>query len=105
MARLYVAEAEVVLHRPGRRNVGQKKVNVPGPPLPLRLVVTEVRDTQGRVLARWLLLTNVPAALANAATIARWYYFRWRIESGCTSCSRVPAGSWRAGCSLTAIGC
>ena len=33
------------------------------------------------MLARWLLLTNVPAALADAATIARWYYFRWRIES------------------------
>jgi hypothetical protein len=81
LARLYVAEAEVVLHRPGRRNVGQKKVDVPGAPLPLRLVVTEVRDTKGRVLARWLLLTNVPAVLADAATIARWYYFRWRIES------------------------
>jgi hypothetical protein len=81
MARLYVAEAEVVLHRPGRRTVGGKKVNVPGPELPLRLVVTEVRDPDGRVLARWLLLTNVPTASADAATIAQWYYFRWRIES------------------------
>ena len=80
-ARLFVAEAEVVLHRPGKRNEGKKKVEVPGPPLPLRLVVAEVRDLKGRVLARWLLLTNVPAELADAATIARWYYFRWRIES------------------------
>jgi hypothetical protein len=80
-ARLYVAEAEVVLHRPGKRNVGGRKIEVPGPPLPLRLIVTEVRDSNGRVLARWLLLTNVPAALGDAATIARWYYFRWRIES------------------------
>lgn len=80
-ARLFVAEADVVLHRPGRRNEGGNKVDVPGPPLPLRLVVTEVRDLTGRVLARWLLLTNVPAATADAATIARWYYFRWRIES------------------------
>jgi IS4 transposase len=47
----------------------------------LRLVVTEVRDLGGRVLARWLLLTNVPTELADAATIARWYYFRWRIEN------------------------
>ena len=78
--RLFVAEAEVVLHRPGKRNEGKKKVEVPGPPLPLRLVVTEVRDHKGRVLARWLLLTNVPAELADAATIAKWYYFRWRIE-------------------------
>jgi hypothetical protein len=80
-ARLFVAEAEVVLHRPGKRNVGLKKVAIPGPPLPLRLVVTEVRDLKGRVLARWLLLTNVPVTRADAATIARWYYFRWRIES------------------------
>jgi hypothetical protein len=80
-ARLFVAEVEVVLHRPGKRNEGKKKVEIPGPPLPLRLVVTEVRDLKGRVLARWLLLTNVPAALADTATIARWYYFRWRIEN------------------------
>jgi hypothetical protein len=81
-ARLYVAEAGVVLHRPGKRNrPGGKKVEVPGPPLPLRLVVAELRDLQGRVLARWLLLTNAPVDLADAATVARWYYFRWRIES------------------------
>ena len=79
-ARSFVAEAEVVLHRPGKRNEGGKKVEVPGPPLPLRLVVAEVRDLKGRPLARWLLLTNAPATLADAATIARWYYFRWRIE-------------------------
>jgi hypothetical protein len=80
-AGLFVAEAEVVLHRPGKRYVGGKQVEVPGPPLPLRLVVTEVRDGEGRVLARWLLLSDVPADLADAATVARWYYFRWRIES------------------------
>jgi hypothetical protein len=80
-ARLFVAEAEVVLDRPGKRNQGGKKVAIPGAPLTLRLVVTEVRDLKGRVLARWLLLTNVPAESADAATIARWYYFRWRIES------------------------
>lgn len=79
-ARLFVAEAAVVLHRPGKRNAGTRKVDVPGPPLPLRLVVTEVRDLKGRVLARWLLLTNVAATQADAATIARWYHFRWRIE-------------------------
>lgn len=79
-AKLFVAEAAVVLYRPGKRNEGKKKIEVPGPPLPLRLVVTEVRDNDGNVLARWLLLTNVPAELADAATIAKWYYFRWRIE-------------------------
>lgn len=81
-ARRFVGEAEVVLYRPGTRNVGGgNKIDVPGPPLTLRLVVSEVRDINGKLLARWLLLTNVAANLADAATIALWYYFRWRIES------------------------
>jgi hypothetical protein len=79
--RLYVAEAEVVLHRPGIRNVAKKKIEIPGPPLPLRLVVAEVRNLKMQVVARWLLLTNVAMALGDTATIARWYYFRWRIET------------------------
>jgi hypothetical protein len=84
-ARLFVAETEVVLHRPGRRKQGgkgkKKMIEIPGPPLPLRLVVAEVRDDKGEVLATWLLLSNAPVELADMATIARWYYFRWRIES------------------------
>jgi hypothetical protein len=47
-ARQYVGEAEVVLYRPGKRHVGGgKKIDVPGPPLTLRLVVSEVRDLNG----------------------------------------------------------
>lgn len=80
-ARQYVGEAEVVLYRPGTRNVGGgNKVDVPGPPLALRLIVSEVRDLNGKLLARWLLLSNLPKDLADAATLALWYYFRWRIE-------------------------
>jgi hypothetical protein len=81
-ARQFVGEVDVVLHRAGTRNLGGgKKMVVPGSPLKLRLVVSEVRDHKGRLLARWLLLTNVSMDLADAATIALWYYFRWRIES------------------------
>jgi hypothetical protein len=53
---------------------------ISGPPLSLRLIVSEVRDDQGKVLARWLLLTNLPASV-DTQTIALWYYWRWRIES------------------------
>jgi hypothetical protein len=92
-ARLFVAETWVTLHRPARqhrvdRKTGRKKkrVQVAGEPLPLRLVVTEVRDEHtGKVLARWLLLTDLPGAGppagVDAATVALWYYWRWRIES------------------------
>jgi hypothetical protein len=77
----WVAEAAVVLHRkaqPHRR--GQKRKPVPGRPLPLRLVVSELRRADGTVLERWLLWSNVPAAVL-AERVALWYYWRWRVES------------------------
>jgi hypothetical protein len=77
-----VAEVAVVLHKPARHNdAAGKQREVAGRPLPVRLIVTEVRDEQGTLLATWWLLTNVPAAWADARTIALWYYWRWRIES------------------------
>ena len=80
-ARLFVAEATVVLDRPAKRKVGGRSVEVPGRPLELRAVMTEVRDADGAVLARWWLLTNAPAEWGASADVARWYYYRWRIES------------------------
>ena len=86
--RIRVAEATVVLHRPARHNTGEKTAGghkkqreVPGPPLPLRMVVTQVVGATGTVLAEWWLLTNVAAKDGVAATIGRWYSWRWRIES------------------------
>jgi hypothetical protein len=89
-ARQFVGEASVVLHRPARTHRVDKATgrakhrNVAGRRLPLRLVVSEVRDAKsGQVLARWLLLTNLPAEgedAVPAATAALWYYWRWRIE-------------------------
>jgi hypothetical protein len=78
-----VAEAEVVFHRPGqrhRRRGTAPRRRVPGAPLRVRLVVSQVLGAGGQVLAVWLLLTNVPAAV-SAATVALWYYWRWRVES------------------------
>ena len=80
----HVAEAAVILDRPGYQNRvidGQRRPRrLPGKALPLRLIVTELRDEQGQVLERWYLLTNVPQTVA-AATIALWYYWRWQIET------------------------
>jgi hypothetical protein len=76
-----VAEAAVVLSEPAwRRDDDGKKYREPGPPLALRLVVVQVRGDDGRLLAEWTLLTNVPTDVP-AAIIALWYYWRWRIES------------------------
>ena len=86
-ARQFVAEASVVLRRPARAHRVDKRTgkakhrNRRGKAIALRLVVSEVRDQEtGEVLARWLLLTDLPSSVP-AATVALWYYWRWRIES------------------------
>lgn len=83
-AQQYVSETPVTLHKPARehRMVNGRHVHRtrPGKPLDLRLVVSEIRDAAGEVLARWLLWTNVSREV-DAETIALWYYWRWTIES------------------------
>jgi hypothetical protein len=80
----YVAETEVVLHRPAKvrrpQTRGRQRQYVSGVPLPLRLIVSQVRTVDGRLLAQWLLWTNLPPVV-DAGTVALWYYWRWRIES------------------------
>ena len=77
----YVAETTVTLYRPAKKRVGKKRRQVRGRPLALRLVVAQLRNDHGRVVAQWMLLTNLPPSEADAGTIALWYYWRWRIES------------------------
>jgi hypothetical protein len=83
-ARQYVTETAIILERPSWRHRTvegrRRRIVRVGEPLPLRLVVSEVRAADGTVLARWQLLTNVPAEVA-AATVALWYYWRWQVES------------------------
>jgi len=78
----WVAEASVTLRRAGQRNrpaAGDRK-RIAGAPLDLRLVISEVRDPEGALLATWYLLTNLPEEVA-AGDVALWYYWRWRIET------------------------
>jgi len=80
-AQLWVAETEVVLHRPAKKSVKGKKYERPGRPLTLRFIAVQVRDERGQmVLAEWFLLTNMAVELARTELLARCYYWRWRIE-------------------------
>lgn len=82
-ARLSLAQAPVLITRkakPAQSVDGKRMAPVAGAPLALRLVVSRIHDTNGKLLAQWLLLTNVPDTV-DAQTIARWYYYRWQIES------------------------
>jgi hypothetical protein len=80
-AQLWVAETEVVLYRPAKKNVNGRKFERAGRALSLRLILVQVRDKRGKVLAEWKLLSNVPPEWATTEHLARCYYWRWRIES------------------------
>jgi hypothetical protein len=79
-----VAQTMVVLDRPAyqqRPKHGHKPhVRLRGKALSLRLVVSRVFDAKQRLLAEWYLLTNVPDSVDDA-TVALWYYWRWRVEN------------------------
>lgn len=80
-AQQFVAEVPVRLLRAGQRNrpKSNDRQRIAGKPLPLRLVIAEVRSLQGEVLATWFLLSNAPEEI-DAPTLALWYYWRWNIE-------------------------
>ena len=79
-AQLWLAETEVILDRPAKKNVKGKRFQVAGRPLRLRYIVVQLRDGKGKVLAEWMLLTNASKSV-HAEHLARCYYWRWRIES------------------------
>lgn len=78
----YVGEVEVVLKRGAqpKQAIRGKRHEIAGPPVRLRLIISQVRLESGRVLANWVLLSNVPKDV-SAEQIALWYYWRWRVES------------------------
>jgi hypothetical protein len=109
-AQQFVAETMIVLSRPARQHrvdpqTGKARhQNVPGPAIALRLIVAEVRGNQGQMLARWLLLSNLPSEVSDS-TVALWYYWRWRIESyhKLLKGAGQQVEAWRQGTAATLI--
>jgi hypothetical protein len=80
----FVAETKVTITRAARPRRQKGEVEAgrkaePGEPVTLRLIVSEIRTPDEAVVVRWYLLTNVEGVAAE--TLARWYYWRWKIES------------------------
>ena len=76
----WVAETTVTLTnpaRPNRRNERSRR-SIPGEPVTFRLILSQLRFDDGKVLV-WFLLTNLPPDV-DASQEALWYYWRWRIE-------------------------
>lgn len=80
-ASLWAVETAVVLYRPAKKNVRGRKFQRAGRALSLRLILVQIRDQRGKILAEWKLLSNVPQEWAVTEHLARCYYWRWRIES------------------------
>ena len=77
----WVAQTEVTITGESAPSQAKgKKPAVAGPAIKARLVVSRVMSEDGRVLAQWLLMSNVDKEI-DAGTLALWYYWRWRIES------------------------
>lgn len=84
IAQQFVAHTRVTITRAARPRrqrggVKQPRKQVKGTPLEVRLIVSEVRTPDEKVIARWLLLTNVEEE--DSEKIAQWYAWRWRTES------------------------
>ena len=75
----WIAETAVRITRKAKPSQKkQKKPSVSGDPVEARFIVSRILSDDGKLLAEWLLLTNV--ANIESSEIALWYYWRWQIE-------------------------
>ena len=80
----WIAGTTVVLTRNAKPKLmdgnGKRVKPIAGEPLAARLVVSNIINLDGDLVAQWYLLSNVDEAVDDAQ-LALWYYFRWRIET------------------------
>lgn len=80
----WIAATTIVIDRPAKPKRidvnGDRVTPVRGAPLSVRLIVSRIEDAHGKQIATWYLLSNVDMSV-DAARVALWYYWRWRIES------------------------
>ena len=83
---IYVNECEVEVRRDATKFItqkdGKKKLQkTSGETIKARFVVERLVDENQKIVAEWLLVTNILDESVTAETLATWYYYRWKIES------------------------
>lgn len=80
----WIAGAQAVLARKAKPkridSHGQRVKAMAGEALAVRLVVSQIINEDGGVVAPWYLLGNLPGHVEDAQ-LALWYCWRWEIES------------------------
>ena len=80
----WIAGTQVVLARKAKPrrvdNNGHRVKAIAGKPLAVRLIVSQITNEDGDIVAQWYLLSNVPEHIEDEQ-LALWYYWRWEIES------------------------
>ena len=84
--KIYVNECEVEIRRDATKFIindeGKKKLQkIAGKTVKARFIVERLIDKDCKIVAEWLLVTNILDKNVTAATLATWYYYRWKIES------------------------
>ncbi len=84
--KIYVNECDIEIRRDATKFItnkdGRKKLQkTAGETVKARFVVERLVDENQKVVAQWLLVTNILDKSVTKETLATWYYYRWKIES------------------------
>jgi hypothetical protein len=83
---IYVNECPIIIKRDATKMVtnkdGKKKlIRTNGESVKVRFIVERLVDKKGKIVAQWLLISNIFDTAVTSETLATWYYYRWKIES------------------------
>jgi len=84
--KIYVNECNIEIRRDATKFIindkGKKTLQkTKGEPIKARFIVERLVDENQKIVAQWLLVTNILDDSVNKETLALWYYFRWKIET------------------------
>jgi hypothetical protein len=77
-AKQSVASTQVILTRKAKSKKAPKEQEPTA--LPVKLIVSRIHDNNDQLVAQWFLLADVEQTI-DEAILAKWYYYRWNIES------------------------